>query len=528
MDKEKVSEDDVGIKARSVLWYLTFIGFAMNYMIRININIAIVDMISPEFKSKAVTSSECFSTNITMSKNESLMFDHSARFVSFEKRILDYFGVEYERDGFKWDAKTQAEVLAAFFTLHFATQLPGGILAQKFGTKLIFGFSNFFGCITCMLVPIAAYYSFYALFWLRLVQGFVAGAAWPAMSHLVGRWIPPNERSKFVTAYIGSSIGVSICYPIFGFIIQNSSWENVFHFCGIVGTIWYVLWQYFVYDSPESHPRIHEKEKLYILQSLGSSVVRGEKPKYRTPWKAILTSIPMWMNIVAQWGGVWGLFTLIAQAPTYFRFVHGWGIEMTGVLSGFPHLLRVIFSLIVSTFSDYLLSTNKMSRTNVRKMASFICLILNGFFVIGLAFSGCDVFIAVLLLTISLMLHGSVSSGALASVVDISPNFAGVSLGINSTFSTFSGFISPMIVGYLTSGRQHNVEPWKYVFLICATMQITCGIIYILFSDSTLQPWNKPIEEEQKAENVMEIKTKKLDKNFNEKFNRHDEERLTR
>lgn len=34
----------------------------------------------------------------------------------------------------------------------------------------------------------------------------------------------------------------------------------------------------------------------------------------------------------AQWGGVWGLFTLIAQAPTYFRIVHNWGIEMTGKL----------------------------------------------------------------------------------------------------------------------------------------------------------------------------------------------------
>jgi sugar phosphate permease len=103
-----------------------------------------------------------------------------------------------------------------------------------------------------------------------------------------------------VTAYIGSSIGVSICYPIFGFIMKSTSWENVFHFCGIVGTIWFILWQYFVYDSPESHPRIHENEKLYILQSLGSTVMRGNGQTYKTPWKAILTSVPMWMNIVAQ------------------------------------------------------------------------------------------------------------------------------------------------------------------------------------------------------------------------------------
>lgn len=143
---------------------------------------------------------------------------------------------------------------------------------------------------------------------------------------------------------------------------------------------------------------------------------------------------------------------------------------------------------------------------------------------IGLAYSGCEVMLAVVLLTISLMLHGSVSSGALASVVDISPNFAGVSLGINSTFSTFSGFISPIIVGYLTTGRQHNVEPWKYVFLICSAMQISCGIIYMFFSDSTIQPWNKP---PVKFPNEKELKPV-LEKNNNNKNKvSGDEERLT-
>jgi hypothetical protein len=171
---------------------------------------------------------------------------------------------------------------------------------------------------------------------------------------------------------MGSSIGVAITYPIFGYIIQQSNWENVFHFCGVAGTIWYALWLYFVYDLPEHHPRIHPKEKEYILRSLGSSVIRGDKTKLKVPWKAILTSRATWMNIVAQWGGVWGLFTLIAQAPSYFRLVHGWGIEMTGILSGLPHLLRVIFSLFVSTVCDHLLTANKMSRTNVRKMATFM------------------------------------------------------------------------------------------------------------------------------------------------------------
>lgn len=97
-----VEEDEVGVKARSVLWYLSFIGFAMNYMIRINVNIAIVDMIAPEFKGKSATSSECFVfDNSTMLPNETTTtttttvasIDHNTKYVSLEKRFLDFIGV---------------------------------------------------------------------------------------------------------------------------------------------------------------------------------------------------------------------------------------------------------------------------------------------------------------------------------------------------------------------------------------------------------------------------------------------------
>jgi MFS family permease len=90
------------------------------------------------------------------------------------------------------------------------------------------------------------------------------------------------------------------------------------------------------------------------------------------------------------------------------------------------------------------------------------------------------------------MLHGAVSSGPLAALVDASPNFAGISLGINSTFSVFTGFVSPYVVGILTLNRQSSLEPWQHVFEICAVMQIVCGILYLLFNDSSLQEWNKP------------------------------------
>jgi nitrate/nitrite transporter NarK len=220
-------------------------------------------------------------------------------------------------------------------------------------------------------------------------------------------------------------------------------------------------------------------------------VRRSGDEKSKIPWKSIFTSKPVWLIAIAQWGGIWGYFTIITQGPTYFRFIHGWGIEMTGILSGLPHLLRVLCAIAFGNFCDYLLSTNKMTRTNIRRLATVLSTVLNGLAVFGVAYSGCNVTMSVFFLTLSMLFHGAVSSGALASVVDISPNYASIVLGIVSTFGIATGFISPIIVGYITFENQ-SVTAWQHIFEICGAMLISCGLVYIFFFDASLQPWNAP------------------------------------
>lgn len=42
------------VAARTILWYMTFFGFAVDHMVRININITMVDMIIPDDNSSRV------------------------------------------------------------------------------------------------------------------------------------------------------------------------------------------------------------------------------------------------------------------------------------------------------------------------------------------------------------------------------------------------------------------------------------------------------------------------------------------
>lgn len=156
----------------------------------------------------------------------------------------------------------------------------------------------------------------------------------------------------------------------------------------------------------------------------------------------------------------------MTQAPTYFKIIHGWDIQIIGLLSGIPHLMRMLFAYFFSMYGDYLLRTNKMSTTNVRKLATFVCSIVKGLFVIGIAYSGCNSIMAMVFLTIATALHGAVSTGALASVVDISPNFSGVVLGLCGMVGILPGFISPWIVGIMT---YQNV---KFDSIFCVTLHV--------------------------------------------------------
>lgn len=54
------------IKSRTVLWWLAFVGFAINYMIRINLNIAIVDMVAPKQSNEASGTSVCLNERVTL------------------------------------------------------------------------------------------------------------------------------------------------------------------------------------------------------------------------------------------------------------------------------------------------------------------------------------------------------------------------------------------------------------------------------------------------------------------------------
>ncbi|CAI6346107.1 unnamed protein product [Macrosiphum euphorbiae] len=436
---------------------MTFWGFAINYMFRMNMNIVIVSMIKHSIPKTNVTIiHECLINTESLKSNNTFAQKSSA---------------DLNDNKFEWNEYQQNVILGAFFTLHVFMQIPGGVLAQRYGTKTVFGFTNGVAAMLSFVIPASAKFNYKALVVVRVVQGLIAGGS-----------------SRFVSAYFGSSIGVAVTYVMCGYLIATFGWESVFYVSGGLGLLWYICWNLLVYDTPAKHPTISSKERTYIENCIVETIQTRSKP-LPIPWKSILLSKALMINLVTQTGSIWGLSTLATQAPSYFNFVLGLNIKQTGLWSGMPHFFRWAFSFGFSMICDSLVKSKRMSLTNVRKFATVFCNILQGLFILGLCYSGCNSVVAIIMLFCATAVSGAASSGPLASVVDIAPNYAGVILGIIGTVSMCSGFISPIIVGYLTFNQQ-TLGQWCKVFHLSGAICICSGLIYTVFGTSDIQKWN--------------------------------------
>ncbi|EEB09921.1 sialin, putative [Pediculus humanus corporis] len=385
------------------------------------------------------------------------------------------------------------------------------------------GISVFIAGFVNLLLPIACKYHYLLASMIRAVQGLALGVTWPVMHWLSARWIPQTERSKFMTSYHGAAIGTAITYPLSGIIITHYGWEFVFYFIGIITLIWCVAWCLLVYDSPNEHPRLTDKESKYLKEKIGNVVTLDKRKVTKTPWREILTSKPFWAVLMASHALMWGTITLSMQTPTYFYEVHQLDIKSTGFVSGIPEVSKFLFALVFSTAIDKSIAKKKLKMTTARKLAVVVSEFFPANLLVILGFLGSsNKILATILLSGISLLGGASTSGSLANVVDLSPNHAGILLGIIKTLTIIPGVVSPLFVNYLRGDHMldggDKSEQWKNVFLLLAIIFIFCSSLYVIMGSGEVQYWNdldkKETEEVVFLEECKTIQGQEMEKNI--------------
>jgi len=451
---------DVGFPKRYVLAVMVFFGFCTLYALRVNLNVAIGAMCN----------------NHTIYVNG-----------FYVQRVAE----------FEWDSKLQGIVLGSFYYGYIILQIPGGYIATRFGGTRIFGGAIFIASILTLLTPWAARHSVYALIALRIAEGTVLGVLFPCNHAIWGRWAPPLERSRlFSITAAGCPVGTILTMPLTGLLTKygfDGGWASVFYVFGCVGLLWFFVWCLAVHPSPGTHPTISEAEKKYILESLEQKANEKSGP---VPWVKIITSVPVWATIVANFTADWGLYTILICIPKFFQKVLGFDIATTGFLVSLPYLIKAIVGPSGGIIADMLI-TYKMSVRNVRRLIFTIGCSTASVFIVGVGYAKSKA-LALALLCTGVGFTGLNSTGYAVNILDIAPRYAGIIIGFSNVFGSMPGFISPHLVGIITT--KNTPEEWQLVFWITALIYGVGVVFFFLTVSGDKQPWNDPPETREDEE----------------------------
>ncbi|CBY42901.1 unnamed protein product, partial [Oikopleura dioica] len=245
------------------------------------------------------------------------------------------------------------------------THLAGPWLAIRIGFKRVLLFSTLATGILTLCIPVLLETSVTAAIISRVLAGALTGPAVPVLRASLSGWAPSNEISKMVSLQIiGCPVGI-VSAQFFGGLLSKYSWHLVFYLSGLLCIIWALVWQLFVFPSPEEDPRCTEDERKYIISRRNASC--DSRIQRYIPWSIILTSIPVWVLTFAQLCTNWIIFLILAKFPVYLSNTFGLDVFTVGLI-GTVLALVLIASGFFGFVSD-IISKNK-SETFSRKAIS--------------------------------------------------------------------------------------------------------------------------------------------------------------
>jgi len=310
----------------------------------------------------------------------------------------------------------------------------------------------------------------------------------PAVYALIARWSIPQYRSIVVCViFFGLDAGIIVGMLLTGVLCDHGfagGWPSAFYVFGTVGCVWFVAWFFLCYNSPYTHPRISKAELEYWEQTIGSDDLARHPP---TPWRKILSSVPVWALAAAFFANAWGFFTLAICLPLYMHDVLGFDMTKNGALSA------VLFtgSLIAPVYgmlADWLRSPGRLSTTVVRKTFCVVGFALRGCLLIVIGYIGCDRTLAVATLFAIVTCGNLALTTVVVNQLDLAPLHAGKIMGLTNTVAILAAIVAPLAVGALTYERSTR-EEWQKVFFLAAGIYAVGAIVFLIFGSGQRQSW---------------------------------------
>jgi sugar phosphate permease len=377
--------------------------------------------------------------------------------ISYMDRMVMTVAIPYIAKDFNLTPVDMGVVMSAFFAGYALFQIPGGLLADKFGPRktmvtAITWWSIFTG-LTAMVSNFTSMLVVRVLF--GIGEASFPGGSWKTLSN----WFPKKERATANGFMMSSNaLGPAIA-PLFVVSVMSVfGWRSVFGFLVVPGIILAVIMWIVIRDKP-SESKMVSPEELNVIQEgseeIGSSAKKmsfKDVIKQSMVWKLVL----IWFTFdITFWG-------FSSWVPTYLVKARGFDMMSMGINASIPFFAGTVGLILGGYLSDKYFVGRRRNIIIGSDIMSAIFLFLT--------FSTVAAGLAMVFLTLSGFFI-CLSFGAIWALPMnvLKPEVMGSSSALINFGGQAAGFLSPIVIGYLiqqAGGSFNNA----FYFLIAAVL----------------------------------------------------------
>ncbi len=364
-------------------------------------------------------------------------------------------------------------LLSCFGFGYIITNIFGGYIADKFGSKLVWGIAGITWSLVTILFGMATGFTF--LVFMRVLLGLAEGPVFPSVSRTVADWLPLKEKNIALSlGLIAVPISALIGAPVSTYLIVNFGWQYLFYILGTFGIVWSIIWLLFYTNKPIQHKLILNQELEYIENGKIENITVNKRNNNKK-LKQLLTNKTFLINCYAYFCNGYMKLFIITWLPGYIIQTFHIKLKDLGIWLTIPWLLSAILMVLNGWIADKIFQKTRSFRKS-RSFIIAICLFLTGVFLLPL----CDVHsvgYAIIYISIATALTYMPDSCLYSTSSDLAPGNAGLSIALMNSCLAFASIIVPIITGYLSLSTNN----FKLPILIIALLNLSAGILVILF-----------------------------------------------
>lgn len=254
---------------------------------------------------------------------------------NFDRFVINYAIVDISKD-LSLTATNTGIVLSIFFLGYAIMQIPGGLLADKFGSRKIVILSVFFLSLFTGLTGVVN--SLAMLIMIRFLFGLGEGGFMPASTKAISETFPREERGRAQSILLSSGGIMAIVTPIIAaYLLTSIGWRPLFVGIAVIGMTVVVLLFLFL-----KLPQVTLSQ-----ESSGGQIKQGENPLKTVLKMPLLWSI--FVSFFAIYTIQWGLTSWI---PSYLSTVRELDLVSIGWAQSIPGIAMLVGMLLGGVIMD--------------------------------------------------------------------------------------------------------------------------------------------------------------------------------